>query len=307
LTIALGAILGLLAFWAITPSATVGSKLEIQLALAWGALNRMVDVAFGGSIEQTAVSIVALLGFGGALIVAVKGANTGLRVAALYAALMALGTVLAVAATAAPFREAGYTRYLLAPQLAGLVVVTAALVPALGRFGVWALVGTLSLAVLPGLRRLPETVPPATEYYPPLVSCLDDVARRHRLEYGVADYWLAKYVTALSRNGLRVMAVTPRLDPFVDFTNIEWFLGGVGARRHDRPAYTFAILGSNRPEDPGVSPSALAPFGDPLAVETCAGYQIRVLPLDADERIRRQFRENRRIKAYYAGRGLSLP
>ena len=187
------------------------------------------------------------------------------------------------------------------------MVVTAALFLASGRFGVWALVGTLSLAVLPGLRRLPETVPPATEYYPPLVSCLDDVARRHRLEYGVADYWLAKYVTALSRNGLRVMAVTPRLDPFVDFTNIEWFLGGVGARRHDRPAYTFAILGSNRPEDPGVSPSALAPFGDPLAVETCAGYQIRVLPLDADERIRRQFRENRRIKAYYAGRGLSLP
>ena len=185
--------------------------------------------------------------------------------------------------------------------------MTAALYLTVGRWGAWALATILAVAVLPGLRPLPPSVPPATEYYPPLVSCLDEVAKRHRLQYGVADYWLAKYVTALSRSGLRVMAVTPRLDPFVNFTNIEWFLGGVGARRHDRPVYTFAIMGANRPQDPGISPVAVAALGAPLAVERCEGFEIRVLPQGADERMRSQFRENPRIKAYYEGRGLALP
>ena len=89
--------------------------------------------------------------------------------------------------------------------------------------------------------------------------------------------------------------------------NIEWFLGGVGAQRHDRPVYTFAILGSRTPDQPGVSPNALGAFGPPIAVESCFGFPIHVLPAGADERIRAQFAQNPRIQAYYAQRGLPLP
>ena len=154
---------------------------------------------------------------------------------------------------------------------------------------------------------LPQNVPPAGEFYPPLVQCLDGLARQHRLSHGVADYWLAKYVTALSRADLRVVSVTPRLDPFVNFTNIEWFLGGVGAQRHNEPLYTFAILGAARPEDAGVSPVALAALGQPQVVENCAGFEVRILPPGADARIKDQFRANRRIQDYYKRRSLPLP
>jgi hypothetical protein len=305
--IVVGAFAGLVVFWAITPEATVGSKLGIQPGETWGALNRISDMAFKTSPERTLSTLAILAACVLALAAVARGQEIGQRLAAAYVLTLCVLTVLAVAATAAPFREAGYTRYLLAPELAGLAVVIVAAHQALGRRGSLVLNLALSAVVLPGLRPLASSVPPATVFYPPLVECLDGVARRHRLAYGVADYWLAKYTTALSRSGLRVMAVTPRLDPFVDFTNVEWFLGGVGARRHDRPMYTFAILGSARPEEPGISTVALNALGPAVAVESCQGYEIRVLPAGSDEKIREQFRSSRRIKDYYARRGLPLP
>ena len=161
--------------------------------------------------------------------------------------------------------------------------------------------------MLSGFRLLPAGVQPVDRYEPPLVQCIDAVARKHDLHYGVADYWLAKYITAFSATDLRVVSVTPRLDPFVNFANIEWFLGGVGAKRHDRPIYTFAILGSRTPAEPGVSPLALNTLGPPIAVESCLGYDIHVLPPGSDERIRSQFGQNPRIRAYYKKRGIPLP
>jgi hypothetical protein len=307
LAIGAGVGLGLLIFWTMTPTATVAAKLGIAPDTAWGALGRISDMAFKTSPERTLSSLLTLAGGAVAAVFAVRAAESGERAAGVYAAALIVLAPLAVAATAAPFREAGYTRYLLAPQLLGLVVMMIALRAAIGPRGGPALTVALSVAILPGLRALPPSVPPATSFYPPLVECLDRVARKHRLEYGVADYWLAKYVTALSHSGLRVVSVKPGLDPFVDFTNIEWFLGGVGARRHDRPLYTFAIMGAGRPEDPGVSPIAVAALGEAPALENCQGYEVRVLPPGADERIRDQFRANPRIRRYYTSRGLPLP
>jgi hypothetical protein len=187
------------------------------------------------------------------------------------------------------------------------VMVAVSIRHALGSKGLLWLVLALGAAVFPGLRRLPADVPGAEKFYPPFVRCMDEVAKKHRLRYGVADYWISKYVSALSRSDLRVVSVTPRLDPFVNFTNIEWFLGGVGASRHEHPEYTFAILGSMRPTYPGVSPAALAALGAPLAVETCSGFQIHVLPAGADQKIREQFRANRRIREYYDKKARPLP
>jgi hypothetical protein len=81
----------------------------------------------------------------------------------------------------------------------------------------------------------------------------------------------------------------------------------VGASRHEHPEYTFAILGSMRPTYPGVSPVALAALGPPLAIETCSGFEIHVLPAGADEKIKKQFRSNPRIREYYGRKGYPIP
>lgn len=303
-----GSVLGAVLFRILTPVATVGSKIEIQPGQIWPALNRMSDVAFKSSPVELGFALTTLAGLLIAALVALRSQDLMARAASSWFVLMGLATVAAVAATGAPFREgAGYTRYLLAPEFVGLVVVVVALGSVFQGRGIGLVLASLSIFILPGLRPMPKEIPSAAAFYPPMVKCLDEVARRHRLNYGVADYWISKYVTALSRTGVRVVSVTPRLDPFPDFVNVEWFLGGVGARRHDRPVYTFAILGSMRPDAPGVSRSALDALGAPLAVENCAGFEIRVLPENADARIKEQFRNSRRVSDYYAGQGLPLP
>lgn len=308
LSIGAGTLFGWLAFWILTPVATVGSKLEIQLDLALGALHRMADVAFKSSSTELGYALVVGLGLAVALAIAIRSTDLGSRLAATHLVVTGLATIAAIAATAAPFREGnGYTRYLLGLEFGALVVIVVSICGTLGRNGAMVALVAVSAAVLPGLKRLPANVPPAEEFYPPLVRCLDDVAKKHRLRYGVADYWLSKYVSALSRSDLRVVSVTPRLDPFPNFTNIEWFLGGVGASRHEHPEYTFAILGSMRPGEPGVSSVALAALGDPLAIETCSGFEVRILPASADEKIREHFRANKRIREYYEKKALPLP
>ena len=174
-------------------------------------------------------------------------------------------------------------------------------------FGRAALLVAVATPLGLGFRTIPAGTPPVEQYYPPVVRCIDDAARRHGLQYGVTDYWLSKLVTALSKNDLSLLATTPRLDPFIPFSNIEWFLGGVGARRHDRPVYTFAILGGTLPHETGLAPQAVAGLGEPVATESCYGFTIVVLPREASQKLRAQFAQNPRIRDYYARRGLAVP
>ncbi len=302
-----GAGLGLGLFWAATPVITVGGKLAVDFSRTGGAFGRMADDAFRSSGPNRALSALLLSG----LVIAALSVGRSRRIEArflgVYATILPVVTIAAMALVSAPFRESGYTRYLLGPELAALVAVMIAISAAFVRFGERLLVGLLALALLPGFKLLPEGVQPVDRYEPPLVKCIDAVARKHDLHYGVADYWLAKYITAFSATDLRVVSVTPRLDPFVNFANTEWFLGGVGARRHDRPVYTFAILGSRKPAEAGVSPVALNALGPPAAVESCFGYDVHVLGPGSDARIRSQFAQNPRIRAYYQKRRLPLP
>jgi hypothetical protein len=308
MSIGAGALAGWVAFWVLTPVATVGSKVRIQPELMWGALNRMADVAFKSSSLELGYALVCGLALFLAFLGFLRSSGLASRVLCLHLVFLGLATIVAVAGTAAPFREgSGYTRYLLAFEFGALTMVVMSVRHAVGNRGAPFLLIAAAVAVVPGFRRLPPDVPGAEDFYPPFVRCLDEVAQKHRLRYGVADYWISKYVSALSRSDLRVVSVTPRLDPFADFTNIEWFLGGVGARRHEYPEYTFAVLGSMRPTGPGVSEVALTALGAPRAVETCSGFEIRVLPAGADEKIREQFRSNPRIREYYKRNGYRLP
>ncbi len=299
--------LGLGLFWIATPVITVGGKLAIDVSGTASALGRMANDAFRSSSPHLPLSALLLSGLVVALESVRRSSRIETRFLGVYATLLPVITVAAMALVSAPFREPGYTRYLLGPELAALVAVMIAIRATFVRFGeTWLLAG-LAIVLLSGFKLLPGGVQPVDRYEPPLVKCIDAVARKHGLHYGVADYWLAKYITAFSTADLRVVSVTRRLDPFVNFANTEWFLGGVGARRHDRPVYTFAILGSRTPAQAGVSPVALNALGPPVAVESCFGYDIHVLPPGSDARIRSQFAQNPRIRAYYEKRGIPLP
>lgn len=304
-SVIVGAVLGLLLFWIATPLITVGDKVSVDLSRATGALGRMADDA---SAEPHRF-LSFLLGAGAAIaILAIwRTRRVELRVLGVFSLCLNVSTIAAMALTSAPFREAGYTRYLLAPELAALAAVALALFGASAAFGERVMLVGIVAGLVSGFQPLPSDVTPVSRYDPPLSRCVDAVARKHGLQYGVADYWLAKYLTAFSSEDLSIVAVTPRLDPFVSFSNIEWFLGGVGAQRHDRPVYTFAIQGSRTPDEPGVSSQALTALGPSIAVESCFGFVIHILPAGSSERIRAQFAENPKIRTYYASRGLQVP
>jgi hypothetical protein len=305
--VAAGVAVGLAVFRLATPVITVGEKIEIDLSRVSGSLARVAeDVAVGGRTQNLMNALLL-----GGLVVSVTAAWRARRVEArmlgLFATILPLATLAAVVSTATPFREPGYTRYFLAPQFAALVAVSLGLAHVLGRFGQPALTALVFAFLLRGFSTIPAGVTPVERYYPPYVRCIDDAARRHGLRYGVADYWVSKVTTALSAVDLRVVSVTARLDPFTQFSNVEWFLGGVGARRHDRPVYTFAILGTTLPHEPGIAPHALAALGEPVAVEECHGLQVVVLPRGASERLREQFARHPHVREYYARRELPLP
>ncbi|MBK5256658.1 MAG: hypothetical protein JJE39_11540 [Vicinamibacteria bacterium] len=302
-----GTALGLLLFWIATPVITVGDKVVIDLGRTMGALGRMADDASAPSIPQLILNALVLSGFLISALSIFRTRRIEIRILGFYGIFLPLATICAMALTSVPFREAGYTRYLLGPELAAVAAVLMGLSAAFTRFGEKPALIILAISLLWGYKARPDDVAPASSFDPPLARCVDAVARKHGLQYGIADYWLAKYLTAFSSQDLSIVPVTPRLDPYVSFANIEWFLGGVGARRHDRPVYTFAILGSQTPDGPGVSPDALKAFGPPVAVESCFGFSIQVLPAGSDRRIRAQFAQNPRVRAYYARRGLSLP
>lgn len=65
------------------------------------------------------------------------------------------------------------------------------------------------------------------DYYPPIVECLDREAQNRQLQYGMAQYWWAKYLTLLSKHDLHVVQVFQGgylpLMPQSWINNFNWF------------------------------------------------------------------------------------
>jgi hypothetical protein len=57
--------------------------------------------------------------------------------------------------------------------------------------------------------------------HPERVAALDALASQHGLRVGLGGYWIANETRALSRSGLRVLAVEPDLDPYVWSTSAD--------------------------------------------------------------------------------------
>jgi len=83
-----------------------------------------------------------------------------------------------------------------------------------------ALFSFLALAIsntsTPNLARL-------VHYYPALVRCLDSEMTARNLRYGIANYWQAKFISVLSHAQIRVVQVTPELEPFYWINNRAWY------------------------------------------------------------------------------------
>lgn len=115
----------------------------------------------------------------------------------------------------------------------------------------------------------PKPASPITQYISPLGRYLDELARRERLEVGVAGYWQARAITLLSRTGLKVYAVTPDMEPFLWVSNKEWY---AGLFDEGDPKVDFVVL-----DDPLFhldAPAAIKKFGKPSRVTAFEGTRV---------------------------------
>jgi len=87
----------------------------------------------------------------------------------------------------------------------------------------------------------PHGIKRLINYYPPLVSKMDSVAKQENLRYGVATYWNAKYITMFSRCNLRVYTVYEDLTPWHHVMNENWYHYN-GRSRFGNPAFTFVYM-----------------------------------------------------------------
>ena len=80
-----------------------------------------------------------------------------------------------------------------------------------------------------------------TQYYPDVVRRMDIIAEQRDLNYGLATYWYAKYITMFSRTGVRIYTVYEDLSPWYHVTNENWYHQG-GQGKHGNPAFTFVLM-----------------------------------------------------------------
>jgi hypothetical protein len=85
-----------------------------------------------------------------------------------------------------------------------------------------ALVLVLPLILVLTVQKFPDFVRLAT-YYPPWVADLDHEFHKRSLKCGAAQYWQATPFSLFSKEGVQVVALTSRLEPFLWATHRDWF------------------------------------------------------------------------------------
>ncbi|MDP3558793.1 MAG: hypothetical protein Q8R79_00390 [Legionellaceae bacterium] len=75
------------------------------------------------------------------------------------------------------------------------------------------------------------------DLYPHDVACIDKFLKKENLQYGIAQYWDAKYIQAFSRQSLVLAQHSPALEEQRHMTSNVFF----------RPLYDFAIISKYAP------------------------------------------------------------
>jgi hypothetical protein len=130
--------------------------------------------------------------------------------------------------------------------LFGLPLITVWLIsqrisPPVTRAIVWSV--SLLVIAIPAVRLAGSPSPKSqiTNYRPPLVQFLDDMALKRGLKYGVGGYWQSRTSTLLSNTGLRVYAVDAVMQPYLWVNNINWYTESVDDRG-EKPPFRFVVL-----------------------------------------------------------------
>lgn len=211
-----------------------------------------------------------------------------------YTVLMSAASIGAVVLTGSTI-HGGYFRYLLSVFTFPLLGAALLLALLCGRSGEhWrrgvAMAAIASLAVATGVtwKRPAQGAATVWTYYPEMTKCLDRLAEKYDLRYGMADYWFAKYNTMFSRKDLRIYQVRNDLKPYHHVSNIDWYLGAPGAR-YAEPEYTFVLLGGRSAREGIRRETVVARYGEPAHTEQCCGHEVLIYNRPSDEAFRRHF------------------
>nr|NQU93386.1 hypothetical protein [Bacteroidota bacterium] len=103
-------------------------------------------------------------------------------------------------------------------------------------------VGLATVALVAGVVRYsPNGIKYFFGYYPEIVKEIDGIYEQENLKLGVGSYWMAKYTTMFSKNGVVIHSVFDPIIPYHHITNENWFYS-------DSAVYNFIVL--NRFTDP---------------------------------------------------------
>jgi hypothetical protein len=153
--------------------------------------------------------------------------------------------------------------------------------------------GALSLAlflgILPDFRNL-ASLSQLSDYYPEFVECLDKNTKARDIRNGMAQYWRAKNVTALSKNNLHVVQVVQvrygggyGLATEHLINNLNWY----------NTDFEFVITDDLTVDQPRKidEKKIIQDFGEPADVFSCENKRILVYNRDQDAAFQKHFRK----------------
>jgi hypothetical protein len=109
------------------------------------------------------------------------------------------------------------------------------------------------------------------QYYPEVISCIDDVLERENLHNGIAQYWDAKYMQAFSRLNLNIAQYVDNL------SEMRW----ITSKRYFKPFYDFAIISVDATPPYKISSELLTRInGAPKCVKFCGNKIVLIYGKD---------------------------
>jgi hypothetical protein len=123
-------------------------------------------------------------------------------------------------------------------------------------------------------------------FYPAKVRCLDALAAKYSLQFGLSGYWEAKYYTMLSRANLRIYQLTPHGEIMHWDSNIDWYSGRKGLL-YDEPRYTFLVQDPNKEYDIQLDLAYVGDrYGPPTKIEKCDDVDVWIYTGDNQRSLR---------------------
>ena len=116
--------------------------------------------------------------------------------------------------------------------------------------------------------------------YPDDVAAVDSVLQRRGLKHGLAQYWEAKNITALSHAGAVLHQIRANGEPFFWDNNVFGYYERGADGKFSWPAYQYVL--TDRLDEEAVTQA----FGEPQAKEDAGRFRVWVYGEEGQRRIR---------------------